>query len=140
MGCRRRLAPGPLRFNAFSLLLFTVLLLGVGCRPPANAGPEISIQQQISPQPVRVGPATLSVKLADPIHKPISHAAIEVEADMAHPGMAPLFAKAEETSPGSYRANLHFDMPGDWVVSLRIKLPSGQAIERTINVRGIRNN
>lgn len=139
MVCRLLLAPGPLRFNAFSLLLLPVLL-GVGCRPPAQAGPEISIQQQISPQPVRVGLATLNLQLADPIHKPISHAAIEVEADMAHPGMAPLFATAEETSPGSYRANLHFDMPGDWVVSLRIKLPSGQVIERTMDVRGIRNN
>jgi hypothetical protein len=97
-----------------------------------------------------VGPATISFQVADASGKPVSSAAVEVEADMAHPGMAPVFGKAEEISPGNYRADIRFNMPGDWVVLLRIKLPGGQTpggrtpggrtIERPINVRGIQSN
>jgi hypothetical protein len=115
------------------------------CRRSSGGGPEISILQQISPQPVRVGPATVSIQIADATRKPVSGAAVEVEADMAHPGMGPVLGKAEETSPGNYRARLRFNMPGDWVVLLRIKLPGGQTpggrtIERQIDVRGVQSN
>jgi hypothetical protein len=113
--------------------------VAVACRR-LSAVPEISIHQQISPQPVRVGPATITFQVTDAAGKPVSSAAVEVEADMAHPGMAPEFGKAEETSPGNYRADIRFNMPGDWVVLLRIKLPGGPTVERLINVRGIQSN
>jgi hypothetical protein len=116
-----------------------VVLTVVACRSSPTR-PAISIHQQISPQPVRVGPATISFQVADATGKPVSHAAVEVEADMAHPGMAPVFGKAEETSPGNYRAEILFSMPGDWVVLLRIKLPGGRIIERSTDVRGIQSN
>jgi len=63
-----------------------------------------------------------------------------VEADMSHAGMAPVFAEATETEPGQYRANLRFEMPGDWVVLLHIRLPGGQTLERQFNVSGVRPN
>jgi hypothetical protein len=116
-----------------------VVLTVVACRRSPTQ-PEISIHQQISPQPVRVGRSTISFQVADATGKPVPSAAVEVEADMAHPGMAPVFGKAEETSPGNYRADIRFTMPGDWVVLLRIKLPGGQTIERSIDVRGIQSN
>jgi hypothetical protein len=112
----------------------------VACRRSSEAGPRISVSQQISPQPVRVGPATINIQIADATGKPVSSAAVEVEADMAHPGMAPVFGKVEEISPGNYRADIRFNMPGDWVVLLRIKLPGGQSVERSIDVRGIQSN
>jgi YtkA-like len=65
---------------------------------------------------------------------------IEVEADMSHPGMGPVFGKAEETTPGNYRAHIVFNMAGDWVVVLRIKLPEGRKIERQTDVRGVQSN
>jgi YtkA-like len=86
---------------------------------------------------VRVGPATISIQIADAARKSLSGATVEVEANMAHPGMAPVFGSVAETSPGNYRAQLRFAMSGDWVVSLRIKLPDGQTVEKTIDVRGI---
>ncbi len=57
---------------------------------------------------------------------------------MAHPGMAPVFGKVEETVPGEYRAPIDFNMAGDWVVQLRITLPDGETMERQMDVRGVR--
>jgi YtkA-like len=87
--------------------------------------------------PPRVGPAILTIQLADAAQKPIPHATLEVEADMSHPGMAPVFAAVEETTPGNYQAHLSFTMAGDWVVLLRITLPDGQKIERQVDVKSV---
>lgn len=98
------------------------------------------MQEQITPQPAHVGPATIAVQLADAARNPVDHAAIMVEADMSHPGMSPIFAKATEPTPGNYRAHINFDMAGDWVVLLHIKLADGRKIERQVDVRGVRSN
>jgi hypothetical protein len=87
-----------------------------------------------------VGPATLTVQLTDSAQKPIAHAKLEVEADMSHPGMAPVFGEVEETTPGNYLAHLSFNMAGDWVVLLGIQLPDGQKMERQLDVRGVQPN
>jgi hypothetical protein len=110
------------------------------CRRSSGREPEIFVHSQITPQPVRVGPAIITIEMADPARKPVVHAAVEVEADMSHPGMAPVFGEAEETAPGSYRAHIGFNMGGDWVVLLHIKLPDGRKIERQVDVRGVQSN
>ncbi len=63
-----------------------------------------------------------------------------VEADMSHPGMSPVFAQASELTPGSYRASVNFNMGGDWILLLHIKLADGRKIERQLDVRGVRSN
>jgi len=100
----------------------------------------ISVQAQITPQPPHVGPVTVGLQVADTAHKPVTHAAIMVEADMSHPGMSPVFAEATESNPGDYQANLNFNMGGDWVVLLHIRLADGRKIERQVDVRGVRSN
>jgi len=62
------------------------------------------------------------------------------EADMSHPGMSPVFAQASESNPGDYRTNLNFNMGGDWIVLLHIRLADGRKIERQVDVRGVRSN
>ena len=59
-----------------------------GCRRASDAVKDVSVQQTISPKPVRVGEATLAIQLADPSARPVTHARIEVEGDMSHPGMS----------------------------------------------------
>lgn len=98
------------------------------------------MDRKITPQPVRVGPATVTVQLADAAKKPVSRATIKVEADMSHPGMSPVFGEAEETTPGSYQAHLDLNMGGDWVVLLHIKLPDARKIERQMDVRVVPSN
>ncbi len=59
---------------------------------------------------------------------------------MSHPGMGPVFAEAQELQDGRYQARLNFEMAGDWVVLLHIKLPGGQTLERHVEVKGVRAN
>jgi YtkA-like protein len=113
-------------------------LLITGCSRPAESPPVIEIERAILPQPVRVGPATVILKLADGAGKIIPGAHIAVEADMSHPGMSPIFAEAKETEPGRYEAHLEFQMAGDWVILLHVTLPDGTKLERQIDVRGVR--
>jgi YtkA-like len=98
------------------------------------------VQQQLAPVPARVGPATLTIQIANAAQEPIAHATLEAEADMSHPGMAPVFGAVEETTPGNYQAHLSFTMAGDWVVLLHIKLPDGRKMVRQVDVRGVQPN
>jgi len=109
-----------------------------GCSRPAKSPPVVEIEHAISPQPARVGAATVTLKLADATGKPIIGAHIAVEADMSHAGMSPLCAEAKEAEPGRYQAHLHFQMAGDWVILLHVTLPDGKKLERQIHVRGVR--
>lgn len=125
-----------------ALLIFVCLAAAslTACRKSADSGQDISVHLSIVPQPVRQGDATVMIQLADRSGTPISHAGIEVEGDMSHPGMAPIFGKANQTAPGSYQAHLDFSMPGDWVVLLHIRLQNGRKIERQVDVRGVEPN
>jgi YtkA-like len=107
------------------------------CSKPAEPPPFIAIQYEISPQPVRVGPVTVNLKLADATGKLLTGAHITIEADMSHPGMSPLFAEAKEAEPGRYQAPLQLQMAGHWVILLHVTLPDGKRLERQIDVRGV---
>ncbi|MGA2743054.1 MAG: FixH family protein [Candidatus Sulfotelmatobacter sp.] len=112
-------------------------LFTVGCSRPVELPPFVEIEHEISPQPARVGPVTVTLKLADATGKALTGAHIAVEADMSHPGMNPLFAEAKEAEPGRYQAHLEFQMAGDWVILIHVTLPDGKKLERQIDVRGV---
>lgn len=122
------------------LFLLAAAVTVAGCRKPSDVAPGISIEESIAPQPVRSGDETVSIRLTGASGEPLSHARIQVEGDMDHPGMAPVFSDAEETAPGSYRAPLTFTMGGDWVVLLHITLSDGRRIERQWSVKGVESH
>jgi hypothetical protein len=126
-----------LHFRGVVALACVALLPIAGCRQPGEVRPDILVHTTIAPQPVRVGEATVTVELADAQQKPVAGAQIQLEGDMAHPGMAPNFSDAQETAPGTYSARVNFNMPGDWVVLLHIRLADGSRVERQIDVRGV---
>jgi hypothetical protein len=111
-----------------------------GCSKPVEPPHFVAIAHEISPQPARVGPVTVALKLTGATGKPLTGAHIAVEADMSHAGMSPVFAEAKETEPGRYQTLLEFQMAGDWVILLHITLPDGKKLERQIDVRGVRPN
>ena len=115
-------------------------LAAMGCHRASESFRDISVQETISPRPVRVGEATIAIQLAEASAKPVTHARIDVEGDMSHPGMSPIFATATETSPGMYTAQLDFNMGGDWVVLSHIVLADGRKLERRIDVSGVESN
>ena len=112
-------------------------LLLAGCRTVASPDSGITFAWTIAPQPPRVGNATFTVNLLDRTAKPVTGAQVKLEADMSHPGMAPVFAKAAETAPGNYIGHLQFSMAGDWVILVRGALANGQRIDRQVDVKGV---
>jgi YtkA-like len=132
------LKPGLARWIA--ALVCSTSLLMAGCSRAVEPPPFVAIEQEVSPDPVRVGPAIVAFKLSDAAGKPISNAHVAVEADMSHPGMQPRFAKAIERERGRYLAQLEFPMAGDWVILLHITLPDSKKVERQFDVRGVRAN
>jgi hypothetical protein len=123
------------------LCICVLIFCSAGCfKKPAPPSPSITIEHELSPDPPRTGPVVLILRLADSAAKAVTQAHIVVEADMSHPGMAPVFTDAKEIEPGRYRAQLTFEMAGDWVILLHITLPGGKNLERQIDVRGVRAN
>lgn len=137
-GGRRRAASQ--RVWAWLLLASVPVFITAGCRRPMSDKGGVSIVESITPQPVRAQTETISFRLANKSHQPIAGARVQVEGDMSHPGMAPIFADAVETSPGDYRASLNFTMGGDWVVLFHITLSDGSKVERQMDVKGVESN
>jgi hypothetical protein len=122
-----------------NLLAFvTALLLISGCSRSANSLDRITVETGVTPSPAHVGPVTVDFKIKDGSGKSITGARAKLEANMTHPGMAPVFADAIEIAPGQYRCPLEFSMAGDWVITIRITLQDGQKLERPFEVRGVR--
>jgi hypothetical protein len=112
----------------------------VGCSRRIDASSLATVEHTISPDPPRVGPTTVVLRVTDRDGKPVSGARIELEADMSHPGMPPVLEETKETTPGEYQAEIMFGMAGDWIVLLHVRLPGGQTLERQFNVSGVRPN
>jgi hypothetical protein len=118
--------------------LCCLLLLGVGgCARGGQDLPDVGVDLVIEPEPPQLGPATLTVALTAADGQPIAGAAVELEGNMNHAGMVPVFVQASEIEPGRYQADLEFTMGGDWFILVRADLPDGRSMERKIDVPGV---
>jgi hypothetical protein len=112
-------------------------ILASGCQKPAGNAAEMRVAFQVAPQPPRVGPATVTLRLTDPQGQPLSGATVKLEGNMSHPGMVPVFASAREREPGQYEASMQFTMGGDWFLLVNATLPDGRKLERKVDVPGV---
>lgn len=127
------------RCYAWGLGLFVCAgILLIGCRKPVEPAPELTVEHEIAPQPARVGPATITLRLAGAGGDPQTGAEIRLEGTMSHAGMRPVFANAREIGPGHYQAPLELTMGGDWIILLHLTLADGRKVERQFEVRGVR--
>jgi hypothetical protein len=93
----------------------------------------------VAPDPPTTGPAIVSLTLTDTAtRRPVSGAAVSLEADMSHPGMAPLFGTAREVGPGRYEGRLELNMAGDWLLLADVTLRDGRRLHRQTNLLGVR--
>lgn len=127
-------------FKAVAFAAIALLLIAACHKSGESVPPVITIGHEITPQPARVGSNTITLRLSDPSGKAITGAVITLEGNMSHAGMAPVFAKANETEPGNYQAALELSMGGDWIVLLHLKLANGQSLERQFEIKGVRSN
>jgi hypothetical protein len=121
---------------ACPLFFLTASLLTSGCTRASQAAGATATDKHAAPQPPQVGPNTVTFRLAMG-SVPVTGAHVELEGDMAHAGMAPVFGSAKEISPGQYQGQLVLNMPGDWVVLLHITLPDGRKLEEQMKVNGV---
>lgn len=128
------------RLCALLVLAAVPAIAAIGCHKPGETSGDISIDASIAPQPVHAITETISFHLANAARQPVTGAHVQVEGDMSHPGMAPVFADAVEVSSGSYQAPLNFTMGGDWVVLFHITLNDGRKVERQMDVKGVESN
>jgi hypothetical protein len=115
------------------ITLVVVLFGGVACNKH-QATPGFAIDTAFSPEPARIGRESVTVRMKDSAARPVTGAHLMVEGNMSHAGMAPVFGEGKEIEPGRYEANLDLSMRGSWVISLHVRLASGEKIERQIPI------
>ena len=114
--------------------LCLLCLLVAGCRNPLSVNVTVAFEVA---QPPRVGPATITLRVTDESGQPLSGAHINLEGNMSHAGMVPVFADAVEFEPGLYRSNIELTMAGDWVISAHLTLPDGLKVVRQFEIKGV---
>ena len=122
------------------LTFLALCFMCAGCSKRDSSTSPIVINSEVEPQPARVGPVTVTLKLSDATAKPVTGAHIQLEGDMSHPGMGPVFGEAKEIEAGRYQGALQLNMSGDWVVLAHVILADGRKFEPQINVSGVQAN
>ena len=118
------------------MCLLCLLLAGfTSCRNQSPSG--FTVTAEITPQPPRVGEATIILRVTGASGKPVTGTRVALEGNMSHAGMAPVFADAAELEPGRYRANMELTMAGDWIILVHVTLPDGEKVERQFEVKGV---
>ena len=134
-GPRGRVTAAP--FLVFAAACGTVA--ACGRQPPvtnvANVAQDVILEWTITPRLPAAGAAALAeVTLRDSARRPVRGARLQIEAYMAHPGMAPVIATAAERDEGVYQIGLRFTMPGNWILLVTGELPDGRRIDHRIDV------
>lgn len=105
-----------------------IVAIGVaGCAPSEQGGLGLAVDVGISPTPPLVGPTRLLISLSDSAGAPVEGAEVQVQGNMTHAGMAPVFGTAQEEGDGMYVIpGFRFTMAGDWILTVRVTLADGR--------------
>ena len=127
------------KLRIIRLFLLALLLLPalVGCtRRSANKYDAAQIETSLSftPDPVRVGMATLEIRLKGEYGEALIGAKLALRGDMTHAGMMPVLTKAEEVQPGTYQASMDWTMAGDWILTIDGTLQDGTVFSRQLDI------
>jgi hypothetical protein len=120
-------------------LLLVVAIAGCQRSRAPDGASDVKLDWFLEPDPPEVGQATAIVKLTGKDGEPIQGATVKLEGNMSHPGMTPVLADAQETGPGSYKANLDLTMGGDWFFLVNATLADGRKLSRKIDVLGVKS-
>ncbi len=111
-------------------------MLVQSCRNPSKSYTDLTLTHEVSPQPPRVGPVTITLKPAK-TGRPLTGARITLEGNMSHAGMVPVFAEATEIEPGRYRAVMELSMAGDWFVQVHLSSSDGRELNYQFEIKGV---
>ena len=108
-----------------------------GCRHENDSASQLVLTHEVSPQPPRVGPVTITLKVTNASGKPATGLHIQLEANMSHAGMTPILFFAKENEPGRYSSTIELPMAGDWFVLVYMTLPDGGKVKREFEIKGV---
>jgi YtkA-like protein len=117
--------------------LCACFVLSEACAKRQQRSAELSFAYEISPQPPRVGPVTIVLRVTDFSGAPFTGAHLDIEGNMSHAGMAPVFAGAKEIEPGRYRAVLDLSMAGDWTVTAHVTWSTNRKADYVFELNGV---
>jgi hypothetical protein len=120
-----------------AIALCVCILLAQACRHQSESVSDLTLTHEVSPQPPRIGPLTITLRLADASGKPATGVSIKLEGNMSHAGMTPVFADARETEPGQYSSTMELSMTGDWYFVVHMTLRDGRKVERQFEIKGV---
>jgi hypothetical protein len=126
-----------LAIGSIALLICSALVGGCSSEPAA-AGHDVDVAIEFVPNPPAEGATDIRIALTDAAGRPVRLGHIEVEGNMNHAGMKPVFARLEETEPGRYGGTIEFTMGGDWFLLLSGP-PTGEGrLSKKVDVRGVK--
>ncbi len=116
-------------FKATFLTIFGITLLS-GCgriqQTQTAQDQGVTLNLIIDSDDLEVGPTRLKFNLLDDQGQPIDGATLDVEGNMTHAGMVPVFAQSNESENGQYSIPFEWTMSGDWIVTVDVSLPDGK--------------
>ena len=115
------------------------LVIVQACGQQESKSPDLTFAHEISPQPPRVGKVTITLNIKDGSGAPFAGARLNLEGNMSHAGMVPVFADASEIGPGSYRSVMDLSMAGDWNVTVHVTLSDGRKLDHEFEIRGVKS-
>jgi hypothetical protein len=119
------------------VVLYASLVVAQGCSVRHAETPEFTFVHEVTPQPPRTGPVTITITIKDTSGAPVTGSHLKLEGNMSHAGMAPVFAEASETGPGRYRSVMELSMAGDWLVTTHVNLPDGRKVDHEFAIKGV---
>ncbi|NOK62627.1 MAG: hypothetical protein GFH27_549333n115 [Chloroflexi bacterium AL-W] len=129
-----------MRIQHYFLLACLLLLAACSRNTGGQDLADVNVDLMINPDPPAMGVSVVTIILEDLSNVPIEGATVELEGNMNHAGMAPVFSEASETAPGRYEADLDFTMGGDWFMIVRAQLSDGRTLERQIDIGSVRSS
>ena len=124
--------------NYFRIIVIGLLIILVPACGRIQTGQEqdseVSIELTVEPAQPAAGPAQLIITITDQNGQPIDNATLEIEGNMTHAGMVPVFAQTTGGENGRYTVPFEWTMGGDWSVTVEVSLEDGRTIFREFPV------
>lgn len=125
------------------VLIFAIALVAGGILPACGRIQQdrlqkdngtVVIEMETRPSPPRPGPGALIFSVTDGQGRPLDNVTLNVEGNMTHAGMVPVFAQGVGGEDGLYEVPFEWTMGGDWIVTVKATLADGGLVTRQFNV------